>query len=414
MEHVVEPRAHGALGSRRRSAPERPEDRSATPAVGVPLCDLTRQARALRHPMLEAVGRVLASGQYVLGAEVEAFEQEMAAFLGVNHAIGVGSGTDALWLGLKALGVGPGDRVLTTPFTFFATASAILNVGAEPVFADIDPETFNLSPEQARLVLEGRSPVHRRMGIRPETIKALIPVHLYGLPADMEALINLAQGHGLSVVEDAAQALGASYQGQQAGTVGTVGTFSFFPTKNLGGAGDGGLLVGNDEMLADRVRCLRTHGSRPKYFHHMIGLNSRLDALQAALLRVKLEHVNAWIAARQSRAAVYDKGLEGLRDIETPHRPVGRTHTYHQYTVRIRNGHRDALAQFLRARGVETGVYYPLSLHLQPALQRQGYHEGDLPASEQASREVLSLPMFPELSHEEHDWVVMSIQNWRP
>jgi dTDP-4-amino-4,6-dideoxygalactose transaminase len=254
----------------------------------------------------------------------------MAAYLGVKHAIGMTNGNDALWLGLKALEIGLGDRVLTTPLTFFATASAILDTGAEPVFADIEPRTFNLDPERVHHALERRSPSNERLGSRLKTIKALIPVHLYGQPADMEALMALVQEHGLFVVEDSAQALGAEHHGRKVGTIGNLACFSFFPTKNLGACGDGGLVVTNDDILAARVKLLRAHGARPRYYHHVVGTNSRLDMLQAAALRVKLKHLDTWIAARQAHAAVYDRGLLGLTGLEPPHRAPDRTHTYHQ------------------------------------------------------------------------------------
>jgi dTDP-4-amino-4,6-dideoxygalactose transaminase len=383
------------------------------PMRRVPLCDLTRQVEALKPELMAAVERVLSSGHYILGPEVEAFEQEAVGYLGARHAIGVANGTDALWLALKAIGIGHADRVLTTPFTFFATASAILNSGAEPVFADIEPKTFNLDPERVRQVLERRSPEHERLGIDARAIKAIIAVHLYGQSADMEVLMALAQEHKLFVVEDAAQALGAEYRGYKVGTIGHLGCFSFFPTKNLGAFGDGGLVVTNNDTLAQKVRLLRAHGARPKYHHHLIGTNSRLDALQAALLRVKLQYLDAWIAARQAHAAAYDQALcKRLNGLEPPCRAPGRMHTYHQYTVRVQGGHRDALQKFLGERDVESIVYYPLPLHLQPALRYLGYREGDYPEAEQVSREVLSLPMSPELMQVEMTYVAETCQDF--
>ena len=385
-----------------------------TKHMQVPVFDLKRQAEGLKPELMAAVERVLMSGRYILGAEVEAFEQEMGAYLGVNHAIGVASGTDALWLSLKALGIGPGDKVLTTPLTFFATASAILNTGAEPVFADIDPSTFNLDPDQVQEALQGRSSVYRRLDLRSETIKAMMPVHLFGQSADIDALASLAQEHGdLPIVEDAAQALGAQYGDRKVGSLGHLGCFSFFPTKNLGGFGDGGLVATNQEATAQQLRLLRAHGSRAKYHHELIGSNSRLDAMQAALLRVKLQHLDSWVASRRSLAAAYDEILEDMNGLQEPYQAPGRTHTYHQYTVRVQGGRRDELQEFLRLRGIGTSVYYPIPLHLQPALRSLGYKEGDFPQAEQACAEVLSLPMFPEMTADERSWTIQSIRSFR-
>ena len=376
----------------------------------VPLCDLTRQAAALQPELMAAVARVLASGQFILGPEVDAWEQEVAAYLGATHAVSVNSGTDALWLALRALGIGPGDAVLTSAFSFFATVSAIRLTGARPVFADIDPLTYALAPEEVRRILEGRSPVHRRLGIRSQSIKVLLPVHLYGQSADLDPLLALARERGLPVVEDAAQALGAEYHGRKTGTLGHLGCFSLFPTKNLGAYGDAGLVVTAQGTLAEQVRLLRTHGSRRRHVHETIGTNSRLDALQAALLRVKLPHLDGWIAARRARAAVYDAALSTLPWLEVPARRPDRLHTYHLYTVRIGGGRRDTLRHMLEERGVETAVYYPVPLHLQPALQNLGYTAGDFPEAERASQELLSLPMFPELTPDEQSWVVDSMK----
>ena len=378
----------------------------------VPLFDAKRQIKTLKLELLAAAEQVLESGRYILGPEVEAFEQDIAQYLGVKHAIGVASGTDALWLALKALGVGPGDRVLTTPLTFFATASAILNVGAEPVFADIEPSTFNLDPEQVRRVLKGESSVHQRLRMRPGLIKAIIPVHLYGQSADMKELMALSREYGLFTVEDAAQALGAEHRERKVGTLGHLGCFSFFPTKNLGAFGDAGLVITNEEEMADRVRLMRAHGSKPKYYHHLVGTNSRLDAIQAAMLRVKLKYLDTWIATRQSHATAYDHALQESVGIASPYRAPDRTHTYHQYTVRVLEGQRDDLQTFLREHGVDTAIYYPLPLHLQPALLYLSYQPGDFPNAEQASTEVLSLPIFPEMTQEERDYVVAKTEDF--
>ena len=369
----------------------------------VPLLDLKRQYRAIQPEIDAAIARVVGSGQYILGPEVEAFEREVAHYLGAEHAIGVASGTDALWLALKAVGVGPGDKVIVPGFTFGATASAVCNTGAEPVFVDIDPKTFNIDPEHVRDTLESHPELQER-------VKAIIPVHLYGQPADMDEILLIAREYDLFVIEDAAQAIGAEYKGKKVGTLGHLGCFSFFPTKNLGAYGDGGLVTTNDEELADRVRLLRVHGARPKYYHHVVGTNSRLDALQAAILRVKLPHLEGWTRARQEHAAYYDERLAGLGGIEIPYRAADRTHIYHQYTLRVGGRLRDDLQQYLTEAGIGTAVYYPTPLHLQPCFRPLGYREGELPESERASREVLSLPMFPELTGEETGAVAERVQ----
>jgi len=378
----------------------------------VPPFDLTRQFENLKEELINAVNKVLASGRYILGPEVEAFEKEVANYLGVKHAIGVASGTDALWLSLKALGVGPGDLVLTTPFTFFATASAILNMGATPVFADINPLTFNLDPEKVKEALEGRSPVWQRLGLKPEKVKVILPVHLYGQAADMDALLEIARQYDLKVVEDAAQAMGTKYKGQKVGSFGEFGCFSFFPTKNLGAFGDGGLVVTQDDELAEKVRMLRAHGSKPKYYHHLVGTNSRLDAIQAAILRVKLPHLDKWIEARRNIANIYDSLLGKVEKVKIPYRASYSYHTFHQYTLRILNGQRDELRSYLKEKGIGTGIYYPLPVHLQPVLKPFGYIEGDFPEAEKACKEVLSLPMWPELTEDEARYVAQTVKDY--
>jgi len=378
----------------------------------VPLFDNTRQFEALREKLLSSVERVLVSGKYILGTEVELFEREAAEYLGVKHAIGVASGTDALWLALRALGIGPNDRVLTTPFTFFATASAILNTGAKPAFADIDADSFNLSAREVRRVLEGQSETNERLGIRPDSIKAIIPVHLYGQPADMAELMELSREFGLVMVEDVAQAFGAEYKGLKVGGLGNLGCFSFFPTKTLGGFGDGGLVVTNNDDLANQVRLLRSHGSSPKYYHHLSGGNSRLDAIQATMLRVKLPYLDEWIQARQDHAAGYEAELRNLTGLVTPYRAPHRNHTYHQHTIRVLHNKRDALQAFLKASGVGTEVYYPVPMHLQSALESEGYRKGDFPNAERACAEVLSLPIFPEMTTDELKCVTASLTDF--
>jgi dTDP-4-amino-4,6-dideoxygalactose transaminase len=376
----------------------------------VPILNLTRQYRAIKDEIDAAIQRVLNSGRFILGPEVEAFEAEIAEYLGVKHAIGVASGTDALLLSLKALGVGPGDGVIIPSFTFFATAGAVVNAGATPIFVDIDPQTFNIDPESVRKVVE--NPPVTRYTSRVTKIKAIIPVHLYGQPADMDEIMAIASEHDLYVIEDVAQAIGAEYKGKKVGTIGHLGCFSFFPTKNLGAYGDGGLVVTDDDELAERARMLRVHGSKPKYFHHIVGTNSRLDALQAAILRAKLPHLDEWTAARQRIAARYDELLADLEDLELPRRAPDRTHIFHQYTIRVPNDKRDSLKRYLEEKGIGTHVYYPLPLHLQPCFRELGYREGDLPESERASREVLSLPMFPELHGEEVEYVAEQMRVW--
>jgi len=394
--------------------------------MNIPILDLTRQYDAIKDDIHTAIQRVLASGRFILGPEVETFEQGIAKYCGVNHAIGVASGTDALLLSLRALGIGPGDKVILPSFTFFATAGVVHNVGATPVFCDIDPKTYNIdSSEVERLLTTGHKP--------PTDVKAIIPVHLYGQMADMDELMAVANEYGLYVIEDAAQAIGATYYSKslkdsppttshqlqatshsplasKAGSIGHLGCFSFFPTKNLGAYGDAGMVITDDDELAERVRILRVHGSKPKYYHHIVGYNSRLDALQAAILRVKLTHLSEWTAARQRIADRYDELLRDVDGIELPYRATDRSHIFHQYTIRVRNGHRDALQQHLKERGIGTFVYYPLPLHLQKCFKGLGYREGDLPQSELASQEVLSLPVFPELTEKEQDYVVQAIK----
>ena len=371
--------------------------------VGVPLLDLKRQYESIKPDIVAAIQRVVESQQFILGLEVEQLEQEIAAYCGVKHAIGVASGTDALLLSLKAAGIGPGDQVITTPFTFFASVGAIVNVGAQPVFVDINPDTYNIEPNK----LEGK--VKALMSCQPSAIsyqlKALIPVHLYGQMADMDAIMEIAQQHDLIVIEDAAQAIGAEYKGRKAGTIGHLGCFSFYPSKNLGGYGDGGMVVTDDDELAERVRLLRVHGSRSRYYHTLVGYNSRLDALQAAVLRAKLPYLDTWSAQRQRAAARYRELLGDVEGIVLPATRPDRSHVYHQFTIRVSDGSRDALLAHLRQNGIGTVIYYPLPLHLQECFDNLGYHHGDFPQAEQASQQVLSLPMFPELTAEEQEYV---------
>jgi dTDP-4-amino-4,6-dideoxygalactose transaminase len=368
----------------------------------VPLLDLRAQYEPLREAMRAAVDGVFESQGFVLGADVRALEEEVGLYSRVRHAVGCASGSDALLLALMALDVKAGDEVVTTPYSFFATAGSITRLGARPVFVDIEPRTYNLNVERIESVINERT-------------RALLPVHLYGQCADMNAIREVADRHGIPVIEDAAQAIGAEDGGSRAGAMGAIGCFSFYPTKNLGGAGDGGMLSTNDDTLAARLRSLRVHGETTKYHHKEIGLNSRLDSLQAAVLRVKLPHLDGWSNARARNAARYrglfaDAGL--LEEIELPFEREGVRHIYNQYIVRVGGGRRDALVEHLKAAGVGTEVYYPVPLHLQECFRYLGYSEGDFPEAERAARETLALPVYPELTQEQQRYVVESIRDF--
>jgi len=484
--------------------------------VNIPVLELGRQYESIREELDAKILEVVRSGKYILGPYVKEFEAAAAEYCGCKHAIGVASGTDALLLSLKALGIGPGDGVILPSFTFFATAGVVHNIGATPVFCDIDPNTFNLDPAHLRSILQdaarGQWPVASgnyesgdsgarvpstghapqatsSSGHMPQAtgstgykqqatgsslrFKAVIPVHLYGQMADMDKIMAVADEFGLAVVEDAAQAIGAKYWGMEqpvaggqwcvedsqadsreggnspqatrhkpraasepqatshspraasepqttshkpparkAGTLGDLGCFSFYPTKNLGAYGDGGLVTTNDDELAGQIGLLRVHGARPKYFHKMVGFNSRLDAIQAAILQVKLGRLDAWSQARRDVADRYDESLADLPGIVIPFRAKDRTHIFHQYTIRVLDGKRDALAGHLKKRGIGTMIYYPVPLHLQECFAGLGYREGYLPESERMSREVLSLPIFPELTEEEQTYVADAIREF--
>jgi len=348
----------------------------------IPMVDLEQQTQALWPELERAVLGVLRSGRFILGPNVEAFEREAAAFLGVRFAIGVGSGTDALVLGLRALGIGPGHEVIVPSFTFFATAEAVSLVGATPVFAEIDPVSFCLDPASARAALTPRT-------------RAIVPVHLFGHPADMTALRELVRGREIALLEDAAQAFGAELRGAKIGGLGEAAAFSFFPSKNLGAFGEAGLIATNDERVADSVRSLRAHGSRQRYVNTEIGYNARLDEIQASLLRVKLPHVARWNDERRRVAAEYTANLGGLPGLTPPSVASGCTHVFHQYTLRISGGRRDAVSRALESAGIATQVYYPIPVHQLPVYAER---KVSLPITEAAAREVLSLPIFPELS----------------
>lgn len=371
------------------------------PALQFDFLDLRAQFQTIREETIQAAIRVLESQHFILGREVQAFENEMAEHLGARHAIGCASGSDALILALMALGIGPGDEVITTPFTFVATMGSIARVGATPVLVDIDPLTFNIDPAGIEAAITPRT-------------RAILPVHLFGLPADMGPILRLAEGKNLHVIEDAAQAIGARYRGQMAGTIGSVGCYSFFPSKNLGGAGDGGLLTTQNPELATRLKHLRVHGSGMKYHHEELGVNSRLDALQAAILRVKLPRLTEWTKARQLHADAYRElfQIAGLQErVSSPPVPSPDfVHVYNQFVVRVRE--RDNLRKFLRANGIPTEIYYPLPLHLQPAFAYLNYREGQFPVAESASHEALALPIYPELTESQQQQIVQAITHF--
>jgi dTDP-4-amino-4,6-dideoxygalactose transaminase len=372
----------------------------------IPLLDLQRQYQQIREEVLAAVERVCSSQHFILGAEVEAFEREIAAFTGASAAVGCASGTDALWLALLGAGVQAGDAVVTTSFSFFASASAIVRAGARPVLVDVDSETLNLSLEgvKARLRAGGSY-----------KIRTLLPVHLYGQSADMDGLQLIADEFQLSIIEDAAQAIGAKWRGRSAGSLGVAATFSFYPTKNLSAYGDAGMVTTSDLNLAEHMRNLRNHGSPRRYHHEEFGWNCRMDAIQAAILRVKLPHIEIWNQQRRQRAATYDRlladaGLASKR-VDSPVKPVKTSphafHVFHQYVIRAER--RDELRKFLGDRNISTEIYYPIPLHLQACFAYLGYSTGDLPESERAAADVLALPMFPELTEAEQESVVEGI-----
>ena len=382
-------------------------DAGKPPGLSVPTLDLSRQYEQIRVEVLAAIEKVCSSQQYILGQEGASFENELATFTGATAGVGCASGTDALWLALVAGGVGPGDVVVTTPFSFFGSASAIVRAGAQPVFADIDPKTWNLDAEALRRKLRAE---------RVPKLRAILPVHLYGQCADMDRVDELAKEFDLVVIEDAAQAIGAEWNGRRAGSLGAAAAFSFYPTKNLSAYGDAGAVTTRSPEWAEHMRRLRNHGSPRRYVHEEFGWNSRLDSIQAAILRVKMRYIQEWNEARRERAATYDRllaeaglvssaGQEG--PITLPWRDPRARHVFHQYVVRARR--RDELKAFLAKHGVGSEVYYPIPLHLQSCFAYLGYREGDLPEAERASREVLALPTFPELRLDEQEQVVVVI-----
>jgi len=373
----------------------------------IPLLDLKAQYAAIRDEIRKAVDDVLESQMFILGPHVEELERNIAAYSGARYAVGVSSGTDALLAALMALDVGPGDEVITTPFTFFATAGVVARLHARPVFVDIEPETFNIDSAL----------IENAVGAKT---KAIIPIHLFGQCADMGPITAVAAKHGLAVIEDAAQSIGAEYKGRRAGSMSRIGIFSFFPSKNLGGIGEGGMVVTNDQSLNDKVKLLRTHGMAPKYYHALVGGNFRLDAIQAAALNVKLKYLDGWSAKRQLNAAYYDRkfaeaGLVARGLIATPHAAYKKGgdknhHIYNQYTIRAKD--RDKLAAHLKDRAIGHDIYYPVPLHLQECFKDLGYRKGDFPVSEEAAGAVLSLPVYPELTPEQQDYVVGAIADF--
>jgi dTDP-4-amino-4,6-dideoxygalactose transaminase len=372
------------------------------PVVGVPLIDISRQFAQLEHDLAAAMARVCRSGRFVLGPDCQALEDGIAAYCQARHAIACASGSDALLLSLMAHEIGPGDEVIVPSYTFFATASAVSRLGASPVFVDIDPASYNLDPALVAAAVTSAT-------------KAIIAVHLYGQCADIAPLVALARRHGLAVIEDACQAIGAEYRGRRAGVLGDVGCFSFYPTKNLGGWGDGGMLTTQDDKLADKLRLLRVHGMQPRYYHQLLGINSRLDTLQAAVLNIKLPHLENWTARREAHAQRYGElfraaKLDSLLGLPTAD-SEGR-HVWNQYVVRVPGGRRDALREHLTQRKIGTEIYYPVPLHRQQCFATLGYGEGSLPETDRAARETLALPIFPELTAAEQALVVHEIASY--
>lgn len=372
----------------------------------IPPIDLARQYQHIEKQVSGAVQEILTSGRYIGGLAVQSFEEQFAAYMSTRECIACNSGTDALYLALRALEIGPGDEVITTPFTFIATAEVITRVGATPIFVDIEAQTFNIDVKQIAGV------------ITPKT-RAILPVHLFGQPVDMTAIMAIAQTHGLAVIEDCAQATGAEWAGQKVGSIGHIGCFSFFPTKNLGACGDGGATITNDPTLGATIRMLREHGMRDRYHHEATGINSRLDALQATILQIKLQYLDQWNQARSQIAGRYHQLLQPLPDIALPQETPGSHAVWNQYTIRLiqksgSSNYRDQVRQSLQEMGIMSMVYYPLPLHLQSVYQSLGYQVGDFPMAEQVCNQVLSLPMFPELSVEEQQQVVSGFKAIAP
>lgn len=363
----------------------------------VPLLDLTTQYNQLREELLAAVTRVLDSQKCVNGPAIAQFEREVADHCRAADAVAVASGTDALLCSLMALGLKEGDQVITTPFTFFATVGSIWRTGAKPVFVDIDPQTFNLDPDQIADAITDRT-------------RAIMPVHLFGQMAAMDPIVAIAKKHDLAVVEDAAQSIGATYHNHPAGTLGTCGCLSFFPSKNLGGLGDGGMIVTQDPALAEQCRILRAHGSKARYYHHVVGGNFRMDTVNAAYLSVKLKHLDAWSQARRNNAAAYDAHFAHVEAVTTPRIAAENVSIYNQYVIRV--DRRDQLQNYLAEHNIGTAIYYPLCLHEQDCFKDLGYQRGDFPHAEQAAKEVLALPIYPELNQAQIDYVAQTVKQF--
>jgi dTDP-4-amino-4,6-dideoxygalactose transaminase len=371
--------------------------------MNIPLLDLKAQYQSIKEEIDEVLQKVVESQYFILSQEVNGLESEIAKYCGVSRAAGVASGTDALVLSLRALGIKEGDAVVTTPFTFFATAESISILGAKPLFADIDPDTYNIDPGKVEELLGELDPAVK------DKVKAVIPVHLYGQCADMDPIMAIAGRHGLRVVEDCAQAIGALYKGRKAGSFGDTGCLSFFPSKNLGGFGDGGMIVSDEPSIIENIKKLRVHGSQKQYIHEEIGYNSRLDSLQAAILRVKLKKLDSWIEGRKAIAKRYDEAFSSS-GIKTPSVAEGNTHTYHQYTIAV--DRRDELLDHLNEKGIAARVYYPVPLHLQPCYRGLGYTEGSFPVSENAAKKALSLPVYPELEEKKIEYVIQTVKDF--
>ncbi len=364
----------------------------------IPILDLKGQYGQIKTEVTKAIRRVIDSQIFILGEDLAKLETEMAEYCGTKYAVGVGSGTDALILSLRALGIKPGDEVITTPFTFFASAESISLVGGKVVFVDIDPGTYNINPA----LIESK--------ITPST-KTIIPIHLYGQCSDMDPIIAIAKKHNLKILEDCAQAIGATYKGRKAGSMGDIGALSFFPSKNLGAYGEAGMIVTNNKELADKVRMLRVHGSSVRYIHSTIGYNSRLDNIQAAVLRVKLKYIDGWLASRRENGAYYNEHLKDLPLI-LPHVPKDNVHTYHLYVIRVKSDNLERLMKFLTDAGIETRTYYPVPLHLQECYKSLGYVKGDLPEAESAASSTFAIAVYPELKKSKQDYIIKTLKTF--
>ncbi|OHB46452.1 MAG: transcriptional regulator [Planctomycetes bacterium GWF2_40_8] len=364
--------------------------------TGVPLVDLRRQYHSIKEEIDSAIRDVLESQAFILGPQVKEFENLFASYCNTKHAIGVSSGTDALLLALKSLGIRDGDEVITSPFTFFATAGSICNTGAKPVFVDIEPESFNIRPDLIEKCISKKT-------------KAIIPVHLYGQCADMDPILEIAKKHDIKVIEDSAQSIGAEYKGRKSGSMGDLGCFSFFPSKNLGGLGDGGMVTCNSDELEELIYMLRIHGGKPKNYYPVLGINGRLDTIQASVLIKKLRHIDLWCEKRREKASYYTERMKGLNLVKPKAKKFNK-HVFHLYVIRVQE--RDRFIEHLRANNIDCAVHYPVPQHLQKCLAYLGYKEGDMPEAERAAKETVSLPIFPEITKEEQDYVIDTIKDF--